>query len=287
MVAAAPVSIFIIVALVCFLLLSARAFWKFSRLSTHSRFDLYPVPKEGGDKAKYGGSYFEQPEWWTKERHTSLGSETVDIMKEMLFIRKLFINQRSLWWGSFLFHGGIYVMFAWSILLIPAAFWQPPVFLAIVNVVGVIGFACATFGAVFLLIRRIVDESSRVFTTPVDYFNLILILLVLVTGIVSWTTVASPVQIAHDVLTFDVAQLPTLVAVHFVLLGAMLIYIPLSKMGHYAGKYFCFHRVLWDNDPNTPGSKVEQKVRESAANPPTTHWDAPHTKPESTSGQEG
>ena len=53
-------------------------------------------------------------------------------------------------------------------------------------------------------------------------------------------------------------------------------------MGHYAGKFFSFHKVLWDNDPNLPGSKVETGIRESAAEPARTHWSAPHTRPTST-----
>ncbi len=272
-------SIFIIIGLVGFLLLSVRAFARLSKLSQHSRFDLYPVPKEGREKAKYGGSYFEETEWWTKPRKLDRTAENIDIFKEMFLIKKLFVNQRTLWWSSFMFHWGIYFMFGWSVLLLINGFYGAVWFTVFTQIVGVIGFTLATVGAVLLLGRRIFDESYRVYTTPSEYFNLILILTVLITGIICWTSVMSPVTVANDVFTLKAVQYPTLVVVHLVLLGCMMLYIPLSKMGHYAAKFFSFRSVQWDNDPNLPGSKVEKDVAASAANPPKTHWDAPHTRP--------
>ncbi|WP_172135347.1 respiratory nitrate reductase subunit gamma [Adlercreutzia sp. ZJ473] len=276
------VSVLLLAALAGFLVLSALKFWKYSRLSTHGRFDLYPVPKEGADKVRYGGSYFEESEWWAKERTTSLSTEVVEIMKEMFFIKTLFERQRSLWWASFLFHAGVYVLFGWSVLLILGAFVRADFVIAVINVVGELGFAFAAVGTVLLLVRRLTDEASRVYMAPADYFNLVLILAVLVTGIASWTTGANVYDVAAQVLTLSVVELPALVMVHFVLLGVMMVYIPVSKMGHYAGKFFSFHRVLWDNDPNLPGSKVERNMRAAAAAPAQTAWSAPHTRPTQT-----
>lgn len=71
--------------------------------------------------------------------------------------------------------------------------------------------------------------------------------------------------------------------VHFVLLGIMFLYIPLSKMSHYVGKFFCFHKVLWDNDPNLKGSAVERRFEDAAQQPVTSPWSA--TKPQSASSE--
>lgn len=286
MIAAVPVFVFVIVALAGFLLLSARKFWKYSRLPIHSRLELYPVPKEGGGRNVYGGSYFEEEDWWEKPRRIDRVSETVDIMKEMLFIKKLFVNQRSLWWASYLFHLGIYVMFAWSILLAVSVFWHPAAVVAIVGAVGALGFALSTVGAVLLLVRRLADHESRKYETPAEFFNLILILAVLLSGIASWLLVASPFEIAAAVLTLAPVDVPPLVVVHLVLLGIMLLYIPLSKMSHYVGKYFAFRSVQWDNNPNLAGSKVDQKTRAAAAEPVQAAWSAPHTRPDSSDEQE-
>lgn len=280
------VSVLVLVAFAAFLVLSALKFLKYSKLSTHGRFDLYPVPKEGADKVRYGGSYFEEDRWWDKKRSTSLSTEVVEIMKEMFFIKTLFDNQRSLWWASFLFHAGVYILFGWSVLLILGAFVRADFVIAVINVVGEVGFAFATVGAALLLARRLTDEASRVYMTPAEYFNLILILAVLVTGIASWTVYANVYDVAAQVLTLSVTQLPALVAVHFVLLGLMMVYIPVSKMGHYAGKFFAFHKVLWDNDPNLPGSKVERDMRAASETPAKSSWSAPHAQPRSNASEE-
>lgn len=272
--------VFIFIAMLLFLILSARIFAKYSKLSVHSRFDLYPVPKEGNGRGDYGGSYFEEDDWWTKERKINRLAEDIDIGKEMFFIRKMFINQRGAWIWSFLFHGGIYFMLLWSILLIPAAFVTAPGFLAFTTVVGYIGFICATIGAVVLFFRRVFVEDVRVYTTPEEYFNLLLIIVNLCMGAYIWTNVANVFVIAHNVLTFNFVAAPAIIVVHFFILGFMMIYIPLSKMGHYAGKFFSFRSVMWDNNPNLPGNKVDQNVKASNAAGAKVKWGAPHTQPQ-------
>ena len=86
---ALPLAIFVVIALIAFLLLSAKKFVDYSRWSKHSRFDLYPIPKEGAEKNKYGGSYYEENEWWEKGRYTSVSTEMMDLAPEMFFIRKM------------------------------------------------------------------------------------------------------------------------------------------------------------------------------------------------------
>ncbi len=272
------VFVFVLAALIGFLVLSAAKFAKYSKWSTHSRFDLYPIPKETG-RGVYGGSFYEEDEWWTKERKVDHVAEMIDVMKEMIFIRKLFVSQRGLWVPSFLFHGGIYVMLAWSICLFIPAFWPLDWVVAVMNVVGVIGFGCATLGAAILLVLRITREDLRVFTTPEEYFNLIAILVVLISGIYCWTNVANVYFVAHQVFTLSATNLEPIVLVHLVLMGALMIYIPISKMGHYAGKFFCFRSVFWDNNPNLAGSETEKKMKAAAAVPATTKWSAPHCQP--------
>jgi len=272
---------FILISMLCFLLITAVKARKYSRFPIHSRLEVYPVPKEGNGKAHYGGSYFEDPEWWSKPRALDHANEVKDMVIEMLFIQKLFQNNRSLWWISYLFHLGIYVLFAWTILLLLATLLPGAVFVLFTGLVGVAGFFLATLGAIGLLIRRIFDQTLRAYTTPQEYFNIILILAVLLTGIISWIVV-SPFDVASNLLFFSGLELAPIVVCHLVLLGIMLIYIPLSKMSHYVGKYFSFHKVLWDNDPNQQGSVVNERLRKAAAVAATTPpvvWGAPHISP--------
>ena len=269
----------VIIALLAFLVLSAVKFAKYSKWSTHSRFDLYPVPKEKG-RGEYGGSFYEEDEWWTKERKVDHAAEMIDVMKEMIFIRKLFISQRNLWIPSFLFHGGIYVLMAWSICLFIPAFWPLGWVVSVMSFVGSVGFAMATVGAAWLLILRLTREDLRVFTTPQDYFNLVLILVVLGTGIYCWTAGGYNVfEVARQCWTFSLVKTTPILVFHLIALSALMIYIPVSKMGHYAGKFFCFRSVFWDNNPNTAGSDTEKKMKAAGATPVTTKWSAPHAQP--------
>ena len=277
------VSVFIIIAMFGFFALSLRKAWKFAHMQIHARLDLYPVPKEGAGRAAYGGSYMEEPEWWTKPRKIDRVSETVDIMKEMLFIKKLFVHQRTLWWASYSMHLGIYVMLGWSVLLLISVAWHPAWYVAAVSAIGVVGFVLATVGCLLLLVRRVSDRVLAKYTTPLEYFNIVLLLVVLLTGAYSWLFVASPFTVAAQVFTLSAANLPVIVLVHFVLLGIMFLYIPLSKMSHYVGKFFCFHKVLWDNDPNLKGSAVERRFEDAAEQPVTSPWSA--TKPQSPSSE--
>lgn len=279
--------VFVIIGLAGFVVLTAVKAWKYAHLPVHSRVELYPVPKEGDGRGTYGGSYFEEEDWWEKPRRLDPVYEVVDIMQEMLLISKLFKHQRSLWWASYAFHLGIYVMFGWSLLLLLTVFWNPEFLVVGTAVVGAVGFALSTIGAVLLLVRRAVDESLRAYTPPQEYFNILLILATLVTGIAAWTLFASPFDVARSVFAFDAAPLPPVVVAHLVLLGIMLLYIPLSKMSHYVGKFFAFHKVLWDNDPNVAGSKVAAMAEREAAGPAPAAWSAPHTRPSSSDTLEG
>jgi hypothetical protein len=72
---------------------------------------------------------------------------------------------------------------------------------------------------------------------------------------------------------------PPMLIVHIVLLGFISFYIPLSKLSHYVGKFFTFHKVIWDNEPNMPGSKIEANIiaaQQKPKNPNAKKWAAPH-----------
>lgn len=271
-------TIYIILSVLCFIGFSAYKAWKYATMPMHSRLDLYPIPKEAG-RAEYGGSYYEETEWWSKPRKVSHIGEIKDMLMEMLFIKKLFENQRKLWWASYSLHLGIYFLFAWTILLIISVAWPATFIVYLASIVGIAGFILAFLGNVVLLMHRVFEQNLKKYTTPQEYFNLILILAVLISGMYAWSGNMLSGQIGQTVgqlLSLQALDVGSALTIHLVLLGFMFFYIPLSKMNHYIGKYFTFHKVLWQNDPNLPGSKVEQDLKKAAANPPQTKWSAPH-----------
>lgn len=273
-----------------FVALTAYKAVTYARMPLHGRMELYPVPQEKG-RHTYGGSFMEEPEWWRKPHQISKASEIIDMMKEMLFIKKLFDNQRPFWWMSYALHLGIYFLMVWTFLLIAGALtdlagvsvsahasWWTALLYYLTVFTGVVGFIITTAGTALLLIRRMSDPVLKKYTTPQEYFNLMLILAALVSGIVLWSpdlTFDAARRLTADAMTLSVVP-NTVLVIHLIILEFMFIYIPVSKMSHYVGKYFSYHKVLWENEPNVAGSDIEAKVKTALGKRATTKWAAPH-----------
>jgi len=267
--------------------------FEFAKMPLHGRMELYPVPKEKG--YKHGGSFYEEVSWWSKPHEVSHVREIIEMLKEILFIKKLFENQRSFWWISYALHLGIYFLMAWTMLLVVGAvsvlnginvaanspsIWGLLIYYISV-LTGVFGLVLGTLGSGLLFLRRVFDNTLKKYTTTQEYFNLLLLFGALFTGVLTWGSDLSfhtAREVTANLITFTPFAASGLVTLHVILVGIMLIYIPLSKMSHYVGKYFTFHTVLWDNSPNLRGSAVEQKVKKATSYRPTTSWSAPHIK---------
>lgn len=288
-------TIFCWVALIAFFGLSIKKAMYYAKQPMHGRQDLYPIPLETNERMHYGGSYMEDDKWYEKTRHHNNMGMIIDMLGEMLFIKKLFVHQNSFWWISYSLHLGIYAAFAWTFLLFVGAFLDPAhifgtVVYFLTTIAGVVAGILMTVGAAGLLIKRLVKKEFKTYTTPQEYFNLIFLLAVSVTGLFVWMgdmNFEYGRNIARAMMTFSAlsdfygGSVPIILVAHIILLGAVMIYIPLTKMSHYVGKFFTFHNVLWDNEPNLPGSKVEAKIMAGAKGPkPTKTWGAPHWQPD-------
>jgi len=267
--------------------------YQFARMPFHGRMDLYPVPKEKG--FEHGGSYYEELDWWKKPHEVSHMREIVEMLKEILFIKTLFENQRPFWWISYALHLGIYFLMAWTILLVAGGVFElngisvavsssnilALLLFYLTELTGYFGLALATMGSGLLFLRRAFDNTLKKYTTPQEYFNLLLIFVALITGIFTWGNDLSfgyAREVTANLVAFKPFAASGLLTLHIILVGIMFIYIPTSKMSHYVGKYFTFHKVLWDNNPNLKGSGVEQQIKNAASFRPTTSWSAPHIK---------
>ncbi len=302
-------------ALLLFIYLSVGAFigislykaYTYAKMPLHGRWELYPVPKEAGERGHYGGSYYEELEWWKKPRKISHVGEIKEMLKEMIFIKNLFVNQKRQWWLSYSLHLGIYLVGLWTILLLTGALLElsgTPVaasqqtsnsafmvsFIYYATIFsGLVGAALLTIGSGGLFIKRLVNNTFSRYTTPQEYLNLLFLCAVSVSGLVVWA--GDPAfnygrEVLKGLLTFSPIHAGTALTVHILLLGALLIYIPQTKMSHYVGKYFAFHKVLWENEPNIPNSKMEQKVKENLSYKPKTSWSAPHINPGAVASEE-
>lgn len=255
---------------------------KYMNMPIHLRWELYPIPHEKKD-----GSYFEEVDWWKKPRHKHYLNQAFFMAQEILFIRALYHHNRKMWYASFPFHFGLYLVLGWLALLVGGAaltaFGAPA---GAVNgiqmaakVVGVIGLTLGAIGSLGLLLIRATAEELKNYTAPVDYFNLFFILAVMGTGILSWLTVDPDFVVARtyiqSLITFKAIQVPGPVfAVHIILFSLFFLYLPFTHMTHFVMKYFMWDKVRFEDEPNFRGSAVERKV--AAALTYTQTWSAPH-----------
>ncbi len=265
-----------------------------SRMPLHLRWDLYPIPHEKG-KGHYGGSYYEELDWWTKPAEVSISGELSEMGKEILFIQSMYHNNRPLWIFSFPFHFGLYLSIGFVVLaylgavlgmadIVVAAdsantFGMIVYYLTIVC--GLAGAIMGAFGAVGLFFSRMFKYDLRATSVWSDYFNLLLIGGVFVTTIWAWATVdgtfAGAREFAGSLLTFSsTASLPMISTVHYVLAAAFMFWLPFTHMTHFVGKYFTYHKVRWEDHPNKKGSDLEAAVKDALGY--RIKWSAPHIK---------
>jgi len=274
---------FVYLSLLLFIAFSVSKAVKLAKMPLHGRWELYPVPAEK-DKGHYGGSYYEEVKWYEKPHQVSHLAEIVDMAKEILFIKKLFDNQRPLWWLSYSLHLGIYLTIFWLFLLaagsfVPAGGAWDLFFYGMIVYFGILSIILVLLGSFGLLLKRIFTPTLRIYTTPQEYFNLIFLGSVALTALLNWLGNRGFENVrafASGLLHFQPVEVSGLFLLNLLLFGLVIIYIPLTKMSHYVGKFFSFHKVLWDNEPFLPGNEVAAKVKAGMAFKGTKSWSAPH-----------
>jgi len=257
----------------------------------HLRWELYPVAHEKGKD--YGGSYLEDVDWWKKKREKSLINELKFMVPEIVFIRALYHHNRKLWNASFPFHAGLYLLAVFLGLIVMGAVAQalgveisagapgilPRLVFYATTATGIVGLMSALLGCIWLLILRVVDGELRRNSVPIDFAHLIFIMSILISGVVTWLSADASFGIARTyvarLVTFQSMKVPTAwFGIQMILFGAFLIYFPFSHMTHMFTKYFTYHQVRWEDEPNVKGSKIEAQVRDLLNRP--IGWSASH-----------
>jgi nitrate reductase gamma subunit len=278
--------------LVIFIIAVAMRINKFQKTPMHLRWELYPVAHEK-DHLDHGGSYMENFEWWKKKRSTSTVSMLSRMIPEMILIKALWENNRPLWFRSFPFHFGLYMLIVFIGLLFVGVICEMAglpisadsssgfgsLIFYLTKLVGAFGMLLALIGTIGLLIRRVADTELDGYTAYSHVFNLVFFLVALGVGFLAFVTVDSSFDLArgyiHSLITFGMEPAGSwLVSLEVVLASLLIAYIPLTHMSHFFTKYFTYHSVLWDDEPNKPGSNIEAKLLEYLNYP--VSWSAPH-----------
>ncbi len=263
---------------------------KYARMPIHLRWELYPVAHEVGHTS--GGSYLGELDWWTKLRRQSLIGELKYMAREGLLFEKCYRNNRGLWYFTYPFHMGLFLLIGWLVLLFIGALmmlsgvstaesestWVMAIYYLTLGV-GVAGLVLGAFGCVGLIIKRSIDEDFRLYTTPIDYFNLSFLLAILLSGLFSWyffdPAFAAAREFVKSLITYSpITNTNPAMATSIILLSLFLIYMPFTHMMHGLAKYFTYHKVVWQDDPNVRGGYIEKRVEELLNQP--VSWSAPH-----------
>ena len=268
-------------------------------MPAHLRWELYPVKTEPGEKAQYGGSYLEETDWWKKKRHHSLWNEVTYMAPEIILLRGLWEENRRLWWVSFPFHFGLYILIATVGLLVlgalgmafggtigPEAGFFGMLIYYFTIIFAFIGLTLGTIGSIGLFIRRVTDPTLKPFNTFPEYFNLIGFIAFFVVALAAWLlfdhNLVGARMFTYGLITVGGGKLLAgftpvagiLGSLTIVLAAFLTAYIPLTHMSHMFMKYFMYHSIRWEDEPNLRGSKLEARILSQLGFKPT--WAAAH-----------
>ncbi|MFH1843563.1 MAG: nitrate reductase gamma subunit [bacterium] len=275
-----------------FLVAIAVRFRRIQKYPLHLRWEIYPVPHEGA-RAKHGGSRLEEIDWWTKEHRPSLLAELKFMLPEMIFLKALFEHNRKLWYRSFPFHFGLYLLAGFAGLLVLGVIveWTGTTvglsaggFGALVAwatvIVGLSGLVLGILGALGLLVLRLTDADLKPYTNVSHVFNLVFILLALALMLVAWSTADREFLYLRgyvaSLLTFNLSAPAggSTLSAAVLLLSLLLAYIPLTHMSHFFVKWFTWHKIRWDDEPNVRGGRIEVLIQKALQS--RVSWSADH-----------
>lgn len=252
---------------------------RYATAPEHFRWELYPVPHEKG-RADYGGSFLEELDWWSKPRKPDRWREIKEMMEEVFLLKGVFRHNRRVWTFSLPFHLGMYLCIGWLFLLLIGSLLDlggmdirvgagglGAIVHVLTVVVGYTALVLSGVGATGLFIWRATDRDQRGYNSPAEYFNLLFFdVLVAVTLVSHLTTDPGFAMLRGYVgalVTFSSATIHGwLFAAEILLISLMIAYIPLTRMSHFVAKYFLYHAVRWNDEPNERGSKIEKSLME-------------------------
>jgi len=263
---------------------------RYARAPMHLRWELYPVPHEAPARAAHGGSRYEERDWWRKPQARHLRGELAYMLPEMLLLAGLRQHNRRLWYRSYPFHLGLYLVAAAAALLAAGALVDlagaplgdgaARAVNAACDLLGAGGVLLGTGGALALIHARLTDPKLATYSAPADYFNLALFAGVLpLVGLGFLLEPAPALLVAARVARLDTAApLHPVLAAGLALAALTAAYVPLTHMSHFVGKWFTYHNVRWDDGPT--GERVRAKMAEYLTYRPT--WSAPHVQADGT-----
>ncbi len=255
----------------------------------HLRWELYPVAHETHGRAEYGGSYMEDTGWWQQKQKSSTVGAIKGFLMEALFLHATHSHNKELWFRTYPFHIGLYLLIGSLGLTILCALMQLGGYAgAFFNLCFYLGFICniagfagVLFGSLGLFQRRMSKPDLKKFSMPEHFFNLALfaafsalgLLLVLAYGSAS---MSYSVAFFAGMFTFTPIPISALYALYLLLSCFIFVWVPFSFMGHAFMKYFTYHDIRWGDQPTQDSPAIQAKMAQTLGMP--VSWKAPHIK---------
>ncbi len=256
------------------------------RMPRQLRWDLYPLPHRGATGSKYQRLDFNKH---PAKSHLLL--EIWEMVLEILFVKRLLKNNPRLWVGSYAMHAGIYLGVLWLVLLSAGAIVRTTTpdasssiitgLFLLIPVAGGAALVLGLAGSVYLLLRRCLEQDLRTMSDRVTFLNLWLMIALFGSALAAWLVADGSFRLLHSqiagLITFHpAAPHHPLIAVEFLFFGLFLMYLPFSRMLHFAAKYFFYHNIMWDDESMIRNSRLEREKCKELAFP--LQWAAPHIK---------
>ena len=179
------------------------------------------------------------------------GGVTLRMLREVALFESLFKSNLWIWICAMLFHVGLALA-----LLRHLRYFTEPVWtcVAFIQPFGLYAGFVLLAGLAGLWVRRLLVERIRYISTPSDHLMLLLLIGIAASGLamkfVSHTDIVALKMFCLGLLRFDLQPLPAdaPLYVHLLLVAALLLVFPFSKLLHAPGVFFSPTR----NQADTP-----------------------------------
>lgn len=258
-------------------------FYQISRFPVNVRWEIYPLPLESGERRKYGGSYLEEVDWVKKKHEKSIIAEFTEPLREIFYLHRVKeFNPYGIWLWSMFLHWGIWLLFLWILLIVVAAISES-FNLSNFSFIAYLAYILGVIGSAGLIIKRLSNKDLKLYTSGIDYLNLLFLFILFGTGLLMMNVedpVYESLSYVGGILRFDLSifEISTMTVVHFLLFKLFLIYIPFSRFFHGPVKFFTFHKILWNDEFQKKDSSQERKISQQLNY--KVRWAGPHILPE-------
>jgi nitrate reductase gamma subunit len=181
---------------------------------------------------------------------TTHSGVAVRLFREVVFFESLFKANKWIWLFGWIFHAALLLVLFRHLRYFTQPVWE---WVALIQPFGVYGGFAMVAGLIGLWARRLVVPRIRYISAPSDHLMLGLLIAIAASGLVMKYVVHTDVVALKSfflgLIYFDWQPLPRdpVLLVHLVLVAALMIVVPFSKLLHAPGLFFSPTRNQVDN----------------------------------------